>query len=107
MIPRLTGHNRGGGGRENFAFPPHSSFLSFPIVFMMAAAINVPLGRVFFKKNSACSAAKFISSSLSRSRVTGLAKKIWRPTIFLSGDKLVCSLTTVLRRVMLFREVTN
>ena len=59
------------------------------------------------EKKSARSAAKFISSSLSRSRVTGPAKKIWRPTIFLSGDKLVCSLTTVLRRVMLFREVTK
>lgn len=77
MIPRLTSHNRGGG---DFAFPLHPSFLSFPIVFMMAAAINVPL------------AAKFISSSLSRSRVTGPAKKIWRPTIFLSGNKLVCPL---------------
>ena len=29
-------------------------------------------------------------------------EKIWRPTIFLSGDKLCCSLKAILRQVILF-----
>ena len=39
-----------------FFFPPlvsaRSSPLSFPVAFMMAAAINVPLGRAFVKKTN-------------------------------------------------------
>ena len=52
MIPRerLTGHNTEGEGRKKYfaCFSPCPPLLpSFQVVFMMAAAINVPLGHTF------------------------------------------------------------
>ena len=68
MIPRerLTGQNRGGGGEDKIAFfstplpvaspPPPLPPLVYSIAFMimMAAAINVPLGRAFDTKRLLC-----------------------------------------------------
>ena len=61
MIPRerLTGQNRGGGGEDKIAFfstplpvaPPLPPLVySIAFMIMMAAAINVPLGRAFDTK---------------------------------------------------------
>lgn len=46
------GQTKGGGGEENIRqrFLPASPFVSFPVDFMMAAAIKVPLSRAFSKQ---------------------------------------------------------